>query len=277
MSSDSQRLAPGSGVYPAAALGIVVGAAILRFWGLEGGLPHLMTRPDEELIVLQTRLPAMGNFFLEWPGQHPGIPSAYIYLLWAWGEVGLRVLQIFGAAPAGDYLTVLNQAPDRLLLTERFFSASAGTATVAVLMWVVRREFGTRAALLAGLILATSVFHVRDSHSAKSDVALGLFTILSLGLLAPLARGLSRRSFWLMYLLDRTSDLVCNARSNRTTIVKCAVEQYPRIPRLRRFSVGGVAFAISYFERPTPYVICIDDARCNVCRHVYMGGVSESP
>jgi len=176
----------------AAAL-VVIGAAILRLWGLEGGLPHLMTRPDEEIIVLQTRLPAMGNFYLEWPGQHPGIPSAYIYLLWAWGEVGLRVLQFFGQAPAGDYLAVLNQAPDRLLLTERFFSACAGIATVVILMWVARREFGNRAALLAGLILATSVFHVRDSHSAKPDIALGFFVILSLGLLAPLARDLSRR------------------------------------------------------------------------------------
>ena len=179
--------------YGIAALLVLVGAAVLRLWGLDGGLPHLMTRPDEEIIVLQTRLPAMGNFYLEWPGQHPGIPSAYVYLLWAWGEVGLRVLQLFGAAPAGDYVTVLGAAPDRLLLTERFFSAVAGTATVGVLMWVVRREVGPRAALLAGLILATSVFHVRDSHSAKPDVALGLFTILSLGLLAPLARDLTRR------------------------------------------------------------------------------------
>ena len=109
--------------YGIAALLIVVGAAILRFWGLDGGLPHLMTRPDEEIIVLQTRLPAMGNFYLEWPGQHPGIPSAYIYLLWAWGEMGLRVLQFLGEAPAGDYIAILNTAPDRLLLTERFFSA----------------------------------------------------------------------------------------------------------------------------------------------------------
>ena len=85
-----------------------------------------------------------------WPGQHPGIPSAYIYLLWAWGEIGVRVLQFFGEAPAGDYLTLLNQAPDRILLTERFFSACAGTATVAVLMWAARREFGNRVALLAG-------------------------------------------------------------------------------------------------------------------------------
>lgn len=194
MSSGNQDRDSGSpGNFRILALLIVVGAAVLRFWGLDGGLPHLMTRPDEEIIVLQTRLPAMGNFYLEWPGQHPGIPSAYIYLLWAWGEIGLRGLQFFGQAPAGDYLTVLNQAPDRLLLTERFFSACAGTATVAILIWVARREFGARAALLAGLILATSVFHVRDSHSAKPDIALGFFVILSLGLLAPLARDLTRR------------------------------------------------------------------------------------
>lgn len=181
------------GRFELAALAIVAIAAALRVWGLDAGLPHLMTRPDEELIVLQTRLPASGIFDLTWPGLHPGIPSAYIYLLWVWGELGLPILQLAGAAPAGDYLTVLQDFPDRLLLAERFFSACAGTATVAVLIWVARREFGSKVAILAGLILAVSVFHVRDSHSAKPDIALGLFTILALGLLAPLARALTRR------------------------------------------------------------------------------------
>jgi hypothetical protein len=176
-----------------AALAVVGIAAALRLWGLDAGLPHLMTRPDEELIVFQTRLPASGVFDLEWPGLHPGIPSAYIFLLWIWGEMGLPILQLMGAAPAGDYILALQEFPDRLLLTERFFSACAGTATVAVLIWVARREFGSRTAILAGLILAVSVFHVRDSHSAKSDIALGLFSILALGLLAPLARDLTRR------------------------------------------------------------------------------------
>lgn len=176
-----------------AALGVIALAAALRIWGLDAGLPHLMTRPDEEILVLKTGLPAQGIFDIDWPGQHPGIPSAYIYLLWIWGEVGLRVMQFFGAAPPGDYMTILQGAPDRLLLAERFLSACAGTATVAILLWVARREFGARVAIFAGLILATSVFHVRDSHSAKGDVAMSLFTILSLGLVAPLARDLTRR------------------------------------------------------------------------------------
>ncbi|MEO2168495.1 MAG: hypothetical protein ABGY42_10320, partial [bacterium] len=103
-----------------AALAVVGIAAALRLWGLDAGLPHLMTRPDEELIVFQTRLPASGVFDLEWPGLHPGIPSAYIFLLWIWGEMGLPILQLMGAAPAGDYILALQEFPDRLLLTERF-------------------------------------------------------------------------------------------------------------------------------------------------------------
>lgn len=183
----------GFGRFEIAALGVVALAAALRVWGIDAGLPHLMTRPDEEILVLQTRFPAQGSFNIEWPGQHPGIPSAYIYLLWAWGAVGLKLGQLFGAAPAGDYLAVLGQSPDRLLLAQRFLSVAAGTATVVALLWAARRELGARVAILAGLILATCVFHVRDSHSIKPDIAVGLFTILALGMLAPVARNLTRR------------------------------------------------------------------------------------
>jgi hypothetical protein len=183
----------GFGRFEIAALGVVALAAALRVWGIDAGLPHLMTRPDEEILVLQTRFPAQGSFNIEWPGQHPGIPSAYIYLLWVWGAVGLKLQQFFGLVPAGDYLAVLGQTPDRILFSQRFLSAAAGTATVVAVMWAARRELGARVAILAGLILATCVFHVRDSHSIKPDIAVGLFTIFALGLLAPVARKLTRR------------------------------------------------------------------------------------
>lgn len=179
--------------YSSAAFAIVVLGALLRVWGLDGGLPHLMTRPDEEIIVLQTRLPAEGRFDLEWPGAHPGIPSAYIFLLWAFGEAGLRVLQLAGAAPPGDYLAAVQFFPDRLLLVERFLSALFGVATIAALMHAARREVGERTALVAGLLLAVATFPVRDAHSAKPDVALGFFVVLALALLAPLARVVTRR------------------------------------------------------------------------------------
>lgn len=162
-------------------------AAGLRFWGLESGLPHLMTRPDEEVLLLKTRFPASGKIDLQYEEQHPGVPSAYIFLLWGVGEVGLPIMQSLGHAPEGDYLRALDRFPARVLLLERIFSAVAGIAAVGMLMYFVRREFAEKAALASGAILATSFLHVRESHSAKPDVALSLFAILALGLLARLA------------------------------------------------------------------------------------------
>lgn len=162
-------------------------AAGLRFWGLDAGLPHLMTRPDEEVLLLKTRLPASGQLDLQYHIRHPGVPAAYIFLLWGVGEVGLPVMQALGYAPPGDYLRALERFPARLLLLERMWSAFAGIAAVGALMWYVRRELGERAALASGVLLAASFLHVRESHSAKPDAALSFFAILALGLLARLA------------------------------------------------------------------------------------------
>ncbi len=173
---------------------VLVVAAGLRFWGLDSGLPHLMTRPDEEVLLLKTRFPAQGELDLQYNIRHPGVPSAYIFLLWGVGEVGLPVMQKLGFAPPGDYLKALDWFPAKLLLLERLVSAFAGIAAVAALMWFARIEMGAATALSAGTILATCFLHVRESHSAKPDVALSLFAIISLGLLARLARDGTTRS-----------------------------------------------------------------------------------
>lgn len=163
---------------------ILLVAALLRFWALDLGLPHLMTRPDEEVILFQAGAPAAGKFDLEY-----GIyPSAYIYLTWLWGEVGLRVMRLLGAFPSGDYTTLLQRNPARMLLLDRGLSAVAGVATVALLMWFVRRHLGRCAALAAGALLATDFIHARDSHAAKPDVLMSLGVVAALGLMAPLAR-----------------------------------------------------------------------------------------
>lgn len=166
---------------------VVCAATGLRLWGIDQGLPHLMTRPDEEVLLYKTRHPALGSIDLEYKRGHPGVPSAYIFLLWGWGEVGLPVMQALDLAPDGGYLHVLKQAPERILLLQRLVSVLAAVGTVIVLMLLVRREMGTGAALAAGLLVATSFLHVRESHSAKPDVALGFWVMASLGLLARLA------------------------------------------------------------------------------------------
>jgi len=163
---------------------IVLVAAALRFWALDLGLPHLMTRPDEEVILFQAGEPAKGDFDLDY-----GIyPSAYIFLTWIWGEVALRALRLFGLFPSGDYTTLLLREPARMLLLDRALSALAGVATVVLLIAVARRALGRCAALLAGALLATDFLHARDSHAAKPDVLMSLGVVAAIGLMVPLAR-----------------------------------------------------------------------------------------
>ena len=61
---------------------IVAGAAALRFWGLDQGLPHPSSRPDEREALEATRGFPAGDL-------NPRIfiyPPFYFYLAWAWIE-----------------------------------------------------------------------------------------------------------------------------------------------------------------------------------------------
>src|SRR5262245_21233741 len=64
---------------------ILVVAAALRFWGLANGLPHPLTRPDEEVLLNHLGPPARGDFDL----QYAVYPSLYFYVNWIWSAGGL--------------------------------------------------------------------------------------------------------------------------------------------------------------------------------------------
>ena len=169
--------------FRAAACGIVLAGAVLRFWALDLGLPHLMARPDDESVLAMTEKPARGQMDVGWAVY----PSAYVYLCWLWGTTVVHMGQAAGAIPPGDYVSLLYAHPDRVMLVERALTATLGTATVAVVIAVARPALGEVAALAAGALLATSFLHARDSHSLKPDVALAFVSMLALAVMAPLA------------------------------------------------------------------------------------------
>jgi len=175
--------------FRAAALAIVALAAALRFWALDLGLPHPLARPDEEVVLAQTEAPARGHVVLDWSIY----PGAYVDLTWAWGAAGLRLGERLGCFPPGDYLSVLREHPERLILVNRVLSAAAGTATVALVIVVARGVLAPGALLAAAALLATSFLHARDSHAAKPDVLFALGVLVSLWAMVPLARGATAR------------------------------------------------------------------------------------
>ena len=167
-----------------AALAIVLLAATLRFWALDAGLPHTLTRPDEEMLLGELGGPARGQWDLAWAVY----PSAYVYLSWGWAAAGLEVGRQLGLVGTGDVFTTLRLRPERILLLERVLSALAGTATVALVMALARAALGPGAALAAGVLLATSFLHARDSHAFKPDALFALAVVAALGAMLPLAR-----------------------------------------------------------------------------------------
>ncbi len=173
-----------------AAVAITLLAGMLRFQALDSGLPHPRTRPDEEPLLQKTELPARGEFNLNWSVY----PSAYVYLCWLWGDLGLRVGQEMGLLAAGDYLTAMRESRESLYLIDRALSAAAGTAAVLALMLLARRTLGSAAALVAGLLLATNFLHARDSHTFKPDVVLSLLVVVAFAAMLPLARRASLRT-----------------------------------------------------------------------------------
>jgi len=180
---------PRERAFRVAAAAIVTLAGALRFWALDLGLPHPLARPDEEVVLAETAAPARGEVLLDWSIY----PAAYVDLTWAWGAAGLRIGERLGCFPPGDYLSVLREHPEHLILVDRVLSASAGTATVALLVAIARSALAPGAALAAGALLATSFLHARDSHAAKPDVLLAAGVLVSLWAMAALARGATLR------------------------------------------------------------------------------------
>jgi 4-amino-4-deoxy-L-arabinose transferase-like glycosyltransferase len=169
--------------YRAAALLIVLGAALLRFWGLGNGLPHPLTRPDEEVLLNHLVGPARGDFDL----QYAVYPSLFFYLMWLWVRAALAGAALLGLVPHEPLSATLATHPEWVLLAARALSATAATLTVPLLMALARETTGRAAALLAGALLATNVLHVRDAHAAKPDALLTLGVTAALTLMAGVA------------------------------------------------------------------------------------------
>jgi len=153
---------------------IVALAALVRFWGLDFGLPHTETRPDESSIVAVAIRIAHGDL-------HPhffNYPTLYMYVLAAlyWGVYGLgRVGGWFESFE--QFAHVWTSEAVGPYLVSRALSATAGTATVAALYLLGRRLFGRQTGVIAAVFLALAFLHVRDSHFGVTDVTMTLLVV----------------------------------------------------------------------------------------------------
>ena len=151
-----------------AALAVIGLAAALRIWGLRFGLPHTLTRPDEEAvfaIALQIFQRHFNPQFFDWP-------SLYLYAVGAADVLYFNIERLAGRFTYEyDFLIAASQNPGPLFLIARAMTAAMGTATVWLVYRIGLRLFDRHTALMAALFLAVVPLHARDSHFGVPDIA----------------------------------------------------------------------------------------------------------
>lgn len=149
---------------------ICAGAALFRFIGLGWGAPYFHFHIDEHFVfagadMLRRSLreaSMSAKFFMYGP-----LP---MWMLDA-------VVTVYGHLA---HPLVLSNRHDEItyMMLGRTISATLGTACVPLAFLIARRVAGSTAGLLAALLLACSVVHLRESHFFTVDISMLFFSVL---------------------------------------------------------------------------------------------------
>jgi hypothetical protein len=238
---------------------ILIAGAVLRFWGLDFGLPHTYARPDEEKIVQAALGILQGDL-------NPHLflyPSLYIYLVAAGYWMLYIVQHLAGTAPDLARFVALHSAdPSTLHLVGRGLTALTGVATIAVLAALGRELFSTRVGLVAAALLAVTFLHVRDSHFGVTDVPVTFMVMCALYTAARcFTRGVTRRRLLVTGLL---CGLAASTKYNAVLVVIPAlIAIADDAIRRKRLISGGTVLAcgvlgvasIAGFLAASPYIV----------------------
>ncbi len=159
-------------------VGILLLGAVVRFWGIDFGMPHDLARPDEQhYIGIAFQLLNGGpttEYFYEYP-------SLFFYVMAA-GLVGFYVLGRLVGVYSGvdDFIFQYANDPASLHFMSRGFSAIIGVLTIYGVYKTTRRLFKSeKTGLVGALFMALCYLHVRDSHFGTMDVSMTCLIVAS--------------------------------------------------------------------------------------------------
>jgi 4-amino-4-deoxy-L-arabinose transferase-like glycosyltransferase len=145
--------------------GILLVAAVLRFWAIDFGMAYPRARPDEGTAIGHAVAILAGDpnpHFFNWPS---------------------LTLYVFAAAYAVAKAAGIALSGAHYVLIARGIVALAGVATVLATAAIARTLADRATAAIAALFLAVTPLHVRDSHFAMTDVLMTLWVTLSMALM----------------------------------------------------------------------------------------------
>ncbi len=243
--------------WPISALALIVlGALALRVWGVRGGLPYV-DHPDEpNPISYVVRMLRTGDL-------NPHAfqkPTLYVYLLLGVLAVHYRLGLQSGLYSALDQMTITTHIYTTIpgfFLWGRLLTVALGGLSVAGVYVLGRRVWSAGAGLIGALFLAVAQFHLQHSQYVTTDVASGLFVLLSF----VFAIAIARQGRWRDYLLaGLLAGFAASTKYNAGLIVLPIAfahglgwgrRSLARVGRL----AGAAAAALLGFVLGTPYAL----------------------
>jgi 4-amino-4-deoxy-L-arabinose transferase-like glycosyltransferase len=164
---------------------IVAAGAAVRFYNLGWGAPYYHFHIDEH-FVFAGALEIRRDFFAA-----GGAPKFFMYSpLPMYLLIGVMEISQWIAHPLDLAVKADGVA---FMVMGRAISAAFGTAAIPLTYLIAARLSGRTAGLIAAVLTAAGVLHVRDSHFLSVDVALTFFSILAwLFLIDVAVRGTTR-------------------------------------------------------------------------------------
>ncbi|MCK4511937.1 glycosyltransferase family 39 protein, partial [bacterium] len=237
-------------------IAILVGASVIRFWGITWGLPHAY-HPDEGSILFHALGFGTGDLNPHW-FRWPSLTMYVMFGIYGCYYVIGKLMGTFSVPPdlVKAYLTDLSP----FWLMGRIVSAASGVVTVWITWLFGRKSFGSYVGLTAAAILAVLFLHVRDSHYATPDVMAAMIAAGSL--LAALYACRSSRSSFIL-LSGFLAGLSASAKYPGALAAIGALVALVVLVRRRRgglwlLPVSGVAI-VAGFLIGTPYALLSSD------------------
>ncbi|MBA2302042.1 MAG: phospholipid carrier-dependent glycosyltransferase [Acidobacteria bacterium] len=170
-----------------------IGLAV-RLWGIDFGLPHVLARPDELLIlsaVIKMHDGRANPGFFDYPGLYMYLVAGLYALYYGGGRL------LGGPATPAAFVKNFYEHWEPYFLIPRVFGAVLGAATIAIVHGIGRAVLSRSASWLAALFTALAFLHVRDSHYATTDVTMTFFVMGALLATLHVYNGRAARDAWL--------------------------------------------------------------------------------
>ncbi len=224
--------------------GIVLLAALLRFWTIGRGLPYSVGADEPDIMIRVLHMLRTGDFN---PHGFFDYPTLTFYL-----QVVVAAARFLAGAARAQWVSLDGIWPGDFYLWARAFTALLGVITVYV-VYRAGTRWGAMTAVIAGLAMAVQPQLVREAHYALTDTPLTLFVALTM--LTSLVANETGRLRWFI-LAGAMAGLSAATKYNGGTALLMALAATVSVGALgmRTLAILGVVIgAASAFLLAAPY------------------------